>query len=93
WIDSNHDFLESQSIVIFGSEPVVSSSSKSYIKLAWVYRIRDVEPLDTLDSIQRSVRCQIFYLLGSTLFADKSIAHAHAKYLSLLHDFQRIHTY
>ncbi|KAL4315036.1 hypothetical protein AHAS_Ahas15G0144900 [Arachis hypogaea] len=80
WTDSNHDFLVSQSIATFGSEPVVSSSSKSYIKLAWVHRIRDAEPLNTLDSIHRYVRCQIFYLMGSTLFADKSIAYAHAKW-------------
>ncbi|RYQ96671.1 hypothetical protein Ahy_B08g092516 [Arachis hypogaea] len=74
----------SQSIAIFGREPVVSHSSKSYIKL---------EPLDTEESIRRYVRCQIFYLLGSTLFTDKSTAYAHAKYLPLLRDFERIHTY
>ncbi|RYR75547.1 hypothetical protein Ahy_A01g000097 [Arachis hypogaea] len=82
----------SQSIVIF-CEPVVSSSSISYIKLAWVCRIRDAESLDTLESIQRYVRCLIFYLLGSTLFPDKSMVYAHAKYLPLLRDFDRIHTY
>ncbi|RYR69109.1 hypothetical protein Ahy_A03g015640 isoform A [Arachis hypogaea] len=30
---------------------------------------------------------------GSTLFTDKSTAYAHAKYLPLLRDFERIHTY
>ncbi|KAL4286925.1 hypothetical protein AHAS_Ahas19G0134900 [Arachis hypogaea] len=48
WTDSSHDFLVAQSLMIFGSEPQVSSSSKSY------------------------VRCNIFYLLGTTHFANKS---------------------
>ncbi|RYQ85517.1 hypothetical protein Ahy_B10g105085 isoform B [Arachis hypogaea] len=93
WTDSSKDFLQSQSITIFGREPVVSSSSKSYIKLGWVRRIRDAEPLDTGESIKRYVRFQIFCLLGSTLFTYKSAAYAHAKYLPLLRDFERIHTY
>ncbi|RYR02458.1 hypothetical protein Ahy_B06g081251 isoform D [Arachis hypogaea] len=57
WINNSSDFLQSQSIAIFGRKPEVSSSSKSYIKL------------------------------------DKSTAYAHAKYLPLLRDFERIHTY
>ncbi|QHO30269.1 uncharacterized protein DS421_8g231800 [Arachis hypogaea] len=61
--------------------------------LGWVRRIKDAEPLDTEESIRRYVRCQIFCLLGSTLFTDKSTAYAHAKYLPLLRDFERIHTY
>ncbi|RYQ97258.1 hypothetical protein Ahy_B08g093285 isoform B [Arachis hypogaea] len=61
-----------QSIVIFGRKPIVSSSSKPYLKLAWVRRIRDTEPYDTLDSIQRYVRCQTFCLLGLTLFTDNN---------------------
>ncbi|XP_057739745.1 protein MAIN-LIKE 1-like [Arachis stenosperma] len=93
WIDCSADFLQSQSIAIFSREPIVSHSSKSYIKLGWVRRIKDAEPLDTEESIRRYVRCQIFYLLGSTLFTDKSTAYAHAKYLPLLRDFERIHTY
>ncbi|RYQ85671.1 hypothetical protein Ahy_B10g105250 [Arachis hypogaea] len=36
WTDSSGDFLQSQSIAIFGHEPEVSRSSKSYIKLGWV---------------------------------------------------------
>ncbi|RYR03194.1 hypothetical protein Ahy_B06g082035 [Arachis hypogaea] len=80
WINSNHEFLQSQSIAIFGSEPVMSS-------------IRDVESLDILKFIQGYVRCQIFCLLGSTLCADKSTTYAHANYLPLLRNFQRIHTY
>ncbi|KAL4293422.1 hypothetical protein AHAS_Ahas18G0126500 [Arachis hypogaea] len=35
WTDSSHDFLGTQSLAIFGSEPQVSSSSKSYINLSW----------------------------------------------------------
>ncbi|RYR41655.1 hypothetical protein Ahy_A08g038064 isoform B [Arachis hypogaea] len=62
WTDSSGEFLKSQSIAIFGHEPVVNSSSKAYIKLAWVYCIRDAEALDTLESIQRYVRCQIFFV-------------------------------
>ncbi|RYR31926.1 hypothetical protein Ahy_B01g056874 [Arachis hypogaea] len=61
--------------------------------MAWVHRIRDAEPLDTLESIQRYLRCPIFCLLGSILFPDKSTVYAHAKYLPLLCDFDRIHTY
>ncbi|QHO00746.1 uncharacterized protein DS421_13g409050 [Arachis hypogaea] len=91
--DSSGGFVQSQSYAIFGREPKVSNSSKSYIKLAWVRRVRDAEPLDNEDSVRRYVRCHIFCLLGSTLFADKSTAYAHAKYLPLLRDFDRIHTY
>ncbi|KAL4314979.1 hypothetical protein AHAS_Ahas15G0139200 [Arachis hypogaea] len=80
-------------MAIFGREPVLSRNSKSYIKLDWVQRNRDAEPLDTEESIKRYVRCQIFCMLGSTLFTDKSTAYAHAKYLPLLRDFERIHTY
>ncbi|RYR61022.1 hypothetical protein Ahy_A04g018117 [Arachis hypogaea] len=80
-------------MAIFGREPVLSRNSKSYIKLGWVRCIRDEESLDTEESIRRYVRCQIFCLLGSTLFTDKSTAYAHAKYLPLLRDFERIHTY
>ncbi|RYR22589.1 hypothetical protein Ahy_B03g067892 [Arachis hypogaea] len=81
WTDSSSDFLQSQSIALFGREPVVSQSSKFYIKLGWVRRIRDAEPLDTEESIRRYVRCQIFCILGSILFADKSTAYADAKAL------------
>ncbi|RYQ81330.1 hypothetical protein Ahy_Scaffold1g107290 [Arachis hypogaea] len=56
----------------------------------WVRRIRDVESLDTEESIKRYVRCQIFCLLGSTLFTDRLTAYGHAKYLPLLCDFERI---
>ncbi|RYR29968.1 hypothetical protein Ahy_B01g054687 [Arachis hypogaea] len=38
-------------------------------------------------------RCHILYLLNTTLLVDKSTTYVHAKYLSLFHDFQRIHTY
>ncbi|RYR69110.1 protein MAIN-LIKE 1-like [Arachis hypogaea] len=93
WTDSSSEFVQSQGIVIFGREPSVSGNAKSYIKLGWVRRIRDAEPLDTDESIRRYVRCHIFCLLGSTLFTDKSTAYAHAKYLPLLRDFERIHTY
>ncbi|QHN97356.1 uncharacterized protein DS421_18g626670 [Arachis hypogaea] len=65
WTDSNSDFLQRQSIAIFGRKPVVSNSSKSYIKLGWVWHIRDAEPVDTEESIKRYIRCQIFCFLGS----------------------------
>ncbi|QHO04196.1 uncharacterized protein DS421_13g438460 [Arachis hypogaea] len=93
WTDSSGEFVQSQGIEIFGREPSVSGNAKSYIKLGWVRRIRDAEQLDTDESIRRYVRCHIFCLLGSTLFTDKSTAYAHAKYLPLLRDFERIHTY
>ncbi|XP_015954227.1 protein MAIN-LIKE 1-like [Arachis duranensis] len=93
WTDSSSDFVQSQGIAIFGREPSVSHNAKSYIKLGWVRRIRDAELLDTEESIRRYVRCHIFCLLGSTLFTDKSTAYAHAKYLPLLCDFERIRTY
>ncbi|QHO30719.1 uncharacterized protein DS421_8g235610 [Arachis hypogaea] len=93
WTDSSNDFVQSQGIAVFGRVPSVSQNAKSYIKLGWVRRIRDAKLLDTEESIRRYVRCQIFCLLGSTLFTDKSTAYAHAKYLPLLRDFERIHTY
>ncbi|KAL4307317.1 hypothetical protein AHAS_Ahas16G0266200 [Arachis hypogaea] len=63
WTDSSSNFVQSQSMAVFGQ------------------------------SIRIYVRCQIFCVLGSTLFTDKSTAYAHAKYLPLLRDFDRIHTY
>ncbi|RYR51837.1 hypothetical protein Ahy_A06g026798 isoform D [Arachis hypogaea] len=80
-------------MAIFEREPVLSRNSKSYIKFGWVRCIRDEEPLDTEESIRRYVRCQIFCMLGSTLFTDKSTAYAHAMYLPLLRNFEQIHTY
>ncbi|RYR00031.1 hypothetical protein Ahy_B07g088083 [Arachis hypogaea] len=68
WTDSSGDFLQSHNIAIFGHEPSVIHSSKSYIKLGWVRHIRDAESLDTEESTRRYVRCQIFCLLGLTLF-------------------------
>ncbi|XP_072087434.1 serine/threonine-protein phosphatase 7 long form homolog [Arachis hypogaea] len=53
WTDSSSDFVQSQSIAIFGHQPALSSSSKSYIKLGCVRTIRDAEPLDTKESIKR----------------------------------------
>ncbi|RYR69538.1 hypothetical protein Ahy_A03g016094 [Arachis hypogaea] len=41
----------------------------------------------------RYVRCHIFYLLGTTLFVDKSTAYLHAKYLPLLQNFDQIGNY
>ncbi|RYR51833.1 hypothetical protein Ahy_A06g026798 isoform A [Arachis hypogaea] len=93
WTDSSSDFVQSQSMAIFEREPVLSRNSKSYIKFGWVRCIRDEEPLDTEESIRRYVRCQIFCMLGSTLFTDKSTAYAHAMYLPLLRNFEQIHTY
>ncbi|RYR04000.1 hypothetical protein Ahy_B06g083500 [Arachis hypogaea] len=93
WIDSNQDFLFNHSMAIFGSKPVMSSSSKSYIKLSWVRHIRDTQPLDTWDSVQLYVRCHILCLLGTTLFTDKSTSCAHARYLPLLQNFEQIGTY
>ncbi|QHO47658.1 serine/threonine-protein phosphatase 7 long form homolog [Arachis hypogaea] len=93
WTDSSNDFVQNQGIAIFGRVPSVSQNAKSYIKLGWVRRIRDAELLDTEESIRRYVRCQIFCFLGSTLFTDKLTAYAHAKYLPLLLDFERIRTY
>ncbi|RYR24919.1 hypothetical protein Ahy_B02g058508 [Arachis hypogaea] len=80
WIDNSQDFLINQSIAIFGSEPVVC-------------HIRDTQPLDIWKSVQRYVRCRILYLLGTTLFAEKSTMYAHVKYLPLLQNFEQISTY
>ncbi|RYR13178.1 hypothetical protein Ahy_B04g070296 [Arachis hypogaea] len=77
-------------MAIFGSKSVVSSSSKSYIKLVWVRHIRDTQSLDTWEFVQRYVRCHIFYLLGTTLFTDNSTAYAYPKYLPLLQNFEQI---
>ncbi|RYR54922.1 hypothetical protein Ahy_A06g030182 [Arachis hypogaea] len=71
---------ESEGLEYTSDEPVVSSLSKSSIKLAWVRHIRDTKPLDTWESVQRYIRYHIFCLLETTLFADKSMAYAHAKW-------------
>ncbi|RYQ99766.1 hypothetical protein Ahy_B07g087768 [Arachis hypogaea] len=80
WTNSTHDFLVTQSLAIFGSEPQVNSSSKGYINLSW-------------ESVIHYVRCHIFCLLGTTLFTDKLTAYAHAKYLPLLQNFDQIGNY
>ncbi|KAL4338195.1 hypothetical protein AHAS_Ahas12G0185900 [Arachis hypogaea] len=58
WIDSSHDFLVTQSLAIFGGEPQVSNSLKSYINLSWVRHIRDTQPWDTWErgSVCRGLR-------------------------------------
>ncbi|RYR59345.1 hypothetical protein Ahy_A05g025208 [Arachis hypogaea] len=53
WTDSSSDFVKSQSMAIFGRQPMLNRNSKSYIKLGWVRSIRDEEPLDTEESIRR----------------------------------------
>ncbi|QHO08960.1 uncharacterized protein DS421_14g477170 [Arachis hypogaea] len=60
----------------------------------------DREPVSGwTDSSADFVRSQSFAIFGrepelrSTLFADKSTAYSHAKYLLLFRDFERIHTY
>ncbi|XP_057756480.1 protein MAIN-LIKE 2-like [Arachis stenosperma] len=93
WTNSSHDFLVTQSLVIFDSEPQVSSSSKSYINLSWISHIRDTQPLNTWESVMHYVRCHIFCLLVTTLFADKSTTYAHVKYLPLLQNFDQIGNY
>ncbi|QHN84614.1 uncharacterized protein DS421_16g530150 [Arachis hypogaea] len=55
--------------------------------------IRDTQSLDTWETVQRYVRCHIFCLLETTLFADKSTAYAHTKYLPLFQNFEQIGTY
>ncbi|XP_057740314.1 serine/threonine-protein phosphatase 7 long form homolog [Arachis stenosperma] len=66
WTDSSSEFVQSQGIAIFGREPSVSHNAKSYIKLAWVRRIRDAEPLDTEESIRRYIHT---YSWGSACLA------------------------
>ncbi|RYR01508.1 hypothetical protein Ahy_B06g080384 [Arachis hypogaea] len=63
------------------------------LALAWVCHIRDTQSLDTWETVQRYVRCHIFCLLETTLFADKSTAYAHTKYLPLFQNFEQIGTY
>ncbi|RYR13593.1 hypothetical protein Ahy_B04g070506 isoform A [Arachis hypogaea] len=60
----------------------------------------DGEPVNGwTDSSSDFLQSQIIAIFGrepvvrSTLFADKSTAYTHAKYLPLLRDFERIHTY
>ncbi|XP_057719514.1 serine/threonine-protein phosphatase 7 long form homolog [Arachis stenosperma] len=93
WTDSSSDFLQSQSIAIFGGKPIVNSSSKSLYEAGLGSRYQRRRAIGYRGVFKRYVRCQIFCLLGSTLFTNNSTAYAHAKYLSLLRDFERIHTY
>ncbi|KAL4372911.1 hypothetical protein AHAS_Ahas05G0029100 [Arachis hypogaea] len=66
WTDSSSEFVQNQGIAIFGREPSVSHNAKSYIKLAWVRRIRDAEPLNTEESIRRYIHT---YSWGSACLA------------------------
>ncbi|KAL4294426.1 hypothetical protein AHAS_Ahas18G0226900 [Arachis hypogaea] len=103
WRSETHSFVLStsevtsgllgqpESMAIFDSEPIGSSSSKSYIKLAWVCHIRHTQPLDTWLSVQRYIRSYIFCLLGTTLFADKLTTYT--TYPPLFQNFEHIGTY
>ncbi|RYR61427.1 hypothetical protein Ahy_A04g018602 [Arachis hypogaea] len=65
---------------------------RSGLIFSYCQSIKDTQPLDTWESVQRYVRCHIFCLLETTLFVDKSTAYAHAKYLPLLQNFEQIST-
>ncbi|RYR25285.1 hypothetical protein Ahy_B02g058970 [Arachis hypogaea] len=77
----------------FGIPSEKNDHVSSVIKLSWIRQILDAEELDTIESMQRYVRCHIFFLIGTTLFPDKLTSMVSCKYLPMLRNFSEIRSY
>ncbi|RYQ99745.1 hypothetical protein Ahy_B07g087742 [Arachis hypogaea] len=82
--DSSFVHLIDECMTNFGIPP----SKNDHIR-----QIRYAEALGTIESVQHYVRCHIFYLIGTTLFPDKSTSMVNCKYLPLLRNFLEIRSY
>ncbi|QHN83299.1 uncharacterized protein DS421_20g703570 [Arachis hypogaea] len=77
----------------FGVIPTASECRGSFIKLTWLRNVKYGIILITHEAMEHYTRCHIMSLFGTTLFADKSGAGMHWKFLPLLRDIPRIRTY
>ena len=61
------------------------------VRMGWIYRVcGDVTPRSSVEQVECAARGYLLYLLGCTLFADKSSTRVPVYYLSLLMDLGRV---
>ena len=64
------------------------------VRMAWIKRVcGDVSPRSSVEQIECAARGYLLYLLGCTLFTDKSSTRVPIAYLSLLMDLGQVHHY
>ena len=64
------------------------------VRMGWIYRVcGDVTPRSSIEQVECAAKEYLLYLLGCTLFADKSSTRVPVYYLSLLMDLGRVHHY
>ncbi|XP_057755075.1 serine/threonine-protein phosphatase 7 long form homolog [Arachis stenosperma] len=84
---SSFEALEAECLHQFGIAPSKSDCRGSFIKLTWFRGVRDRIVLNDDVHMQMYVKCHIMLLFGKVLFADKSGAGVHWKFLPLLRNF------
>ncbi|XP_052109241.1 serine/threonine-protein phosphatase 7 long form homolog [Arachis duranensis] len=87
---NSFEALEAECLHHFGVAPSKNECRGSFIKLTWFRGVRDRIVLNDDVSMQMYVKCHIMLLFGKVLFADKSGAGVHWKFLPLLRNFGQI---
>ncbi|XP_029153346.2 protein MAIN-LIKE 1-like [Arachis hypogaea] len=87
---SSFEALEAECLHHFGVAPSKNECRGSFIKLTWFRGVRDRIVLNDDVSMQMYVKCHIMLLFGKVIFADKSGAGVHWKFLPLLRNFGQI---
>ncbi|XP_025607830.1 serine/threonine-protein phosphatase 7 long form homolog [Arachis hypogaea] len=83
---SSFEALEAECLHQFGIAPSKNECRGSFIKLTWFRGVRDRIVLNDVH-MQMYVKCHIMLLFGKVLFADKSGAGVHWKFLPLFRNF------
>ena len=64
------------------------------VRMAWIKRVcGEVSPASSVEQVECAARGYLLYLLGCTLFADKSATRVPIAYLHLLMDLPRVRRY
>ncbi|QHO02060.1 uncharacterized protein DS421_13g420610 [Arachis hypogaea] len=84
---SSFEALEAECLHQFGIAPRKTDCRGSFIKLKWFRGLKDRIVLNDDVHMQMYVKCHIMLLFGTILFADKSGAVVHWKFLPLLRNF------
>ena len=64
------------------------------VRMAWIKRVcQDVTPRSSVDEVECAARGYLLYLLGCTLFSDKSATRVPIAYLSCLMDLGQVRHY
>ena len=72
----------------------LSSARGTSVRLEWLKGIfGQVSDADPEDNIRNAAKVYMLYILGSTLFADKTSTQVSVIYLQLLTDLDRVDTY